>query len=76
MDISVEDTGAGIPPESLDEIFDRFHQVHRREKVNSEGIGIGLAIVRSLVELHGGNVTVHSELGKGSRFTVALPKEK
>jgi len=76
VDISVEDTGAGIPPESLDEIFDRFHQVQMREKVNSEGIGIGLAIVKSLVELHGGNVIVRSEPGKGSRFTVTLPKEK
>ena len=76
VDIAVEDTGAGIPPESLDEIFERFHQVQMREKVNSEGIGIGLAIVKSLVDLHGGNVTVHSELGKGSRFTVTLPKEK
>ncbi len=76
VDISVEDTGAGIPQESLDEIFDRFHQVQMRGKVNSEGIGIGLAIVKSLVELHGGNVTVRSEPGKGSRFTVTLPKEK
>lgn len=75
VDIAVEDTGAGIPQESLDEIFDRFHQVRRREKINSEGIGIGLAIVKSLVELHGGNVTVRSESGKGSRFTVTLPKE-
>jgi signal transduction histidine kinase len=76
VDISVEDTGIGIPPESLDEIFDRFHQVQRKERGNSEGIGIGLAIVKSLVDLHGGNVTVQSEPGKGSRFTVTLPKEK
>jgi signal transduction histidine kinase len=76
VDISVEDTGIGIPPESVDEIFDRFHQVQRKERGSREGTGIGLAIVKSLVELHGGNVTVQSEIGKGSRFTVALPKEK
>jgi signal transduction histidine kinase len=76
VDISVEDTGIGIPPESLDEIFDRFHQVQRKERGSREGIGIGLAIVKSLVELHGGNVTVRSEPGRGSRFTVTLPREK
>ena len=76
VDISVEDTGIGIPPESLDEIFDRFHQIQRKERGSREGTGIGLAIVKSLVELHGGNITVHSEPGKGSRFTVTLPREK
>ena len=75
VDISVEDTGIGIPPESLDAVFDRFHRVWREEKEEPEGMGIGLAIVKSLVDLHGGKVSVRSELGKGSRFTVTLPKE-
>lgn len=69
VDISVEDTGIGIPPESLGDIFDRFHQVKK-----SGGLGIGLAIVKSFVELHGGKVSVSSETGKGSRFTVTLPR--
>jgi len=72
--IAVEDTGIGIPPESLSKIFDRFHQVQKEEKRESEGMGIGLAIVKSFVELHGGEVSVQSEPEKGSRFTVKLPK--
>ena len=74
VDISVEDTGVGIPPESLNEIFDRFQRVQRKEGESSKGIGIGLAIVKSLVELHNGGISVQSELEKGSRFTVTLPR--
>jgi signal transduction histidine kinase len=74
--ISVEDTGIGIPSEDLDRIFDRFHQIQMKGKARSRGIGIGLAIVKNFVELHGGRITVQSELGKGSRFTVILPKWK
>lgn len=73
VDISVADTGAGMPPESLDEIFDRFQQIQREDNGKSEGLGIGLAIVKSFVELHDGSVVVQSDLGKGSRFTVTLP---
>lgn len=70
--VSVEDTGLGIPPASLDRIFDRFYRVHRADS-QIQGTGLGLAIVRELVELHGGRITAQSELNKGSIFTVLLP---
>ena|GEM_PF-1755254 len=75
VDISVEDTGIGIPPEDLGKVFDRFQRVQRKGSGDSEGIGLGLAIVKCLVQLHGGTISVQSELGKGSRFTVTLPKD-
>jgi signal transduction histidine kinase len=74
VDISVKDTGVGIARESLGKIFDRFHQVQRAEGEKSKGMGIGLSIVKRFVELHNGNISVQSELGKGSRFTVTLPR--
>ena len=74
VDISVEDTGIGIPPERLDEIFQRFQQVQGKDKWKSEGLGLGLSIVKELVELHGGSVSARSEPDKGSQFTVRLPK--
>ncbi|MBM3212492.1 hypothetical protein FJZ33_09740, partial [Candidatus Poribacteria bacterium] len=72
--ISVEDTGIGIPPENLDKIFDRFYQIKQGVHKESNGLGIGLAIVKNLVELHKGNVSVQSEIEKGSRFIIKLPK--
>ena len=74
VDILVEDTGIGIPRESLDKIFERFQQVQGEDKRKSQGLGLGLSIVKELVELHGGSVSVQSELEKGSQFTVTLPK--
>ena len=72
VDIAVEDTGIGISSEEIDKVFDRFHQVQHKE--GSNGVGIGLSIVKSLVELHNGRISVQSEIGKGSQFTVTLPK--
>lgn len=72
--ISVKDTGWGIPAESLPTIFDMFSQVNRNTELSAGGLGIGLALVKGLVEMHGGTVTVRSEgLGRGSEFTVWLP---
>ena len=72
--VSIRDTGIGIPPEALDRIFDMFSQVDRSIERNTGGLGIGLALVKGLVEMHGGTVTASSEgLGKGSTFTVLLP---
>lgn len=71
--ISVQDTGIGIPIEKQDIIFERFRQVDKSFSRNNEGSGIGLSLVKSLVELHGGSVTVSSVYGKGSEFKIKLP---
>src|SRR5688500_3571684 len=68
--IDVQDTGIGIPASALPHIFDAYQQAHR----DRGGTGLGLAIVRGMVEAHGGRVDVESEEGKGSRFTVTLPR--
>lgn len=73
VDISVKDNGTGISKSNIDKIFDRFKQVDKSFTRNAEGSGIGLSLVKSIVELHGGKVVVESELGKGSRFSVLLP---
>lgn len=71
--VSVRDHGIGIPPESLASVFDLFVQADGRPGALRGGLGIGLSVVRSLVELHGGQVSVHSEgRGTGSRFDVTL----
>ena len=71
--ISVKDTGIGIPEDKLEIIFDRFRQVDKSFTRNHEGSGIGLSLVKSLVELHGGRVEVRSEYGVGSEFIVKIP---
>ena len=74
MAVSVRDTGIGIPAASLSTIFDMFSQVDRSLERSTGGLGIGLALVKGLAEMHGGTVTVRSEgQGKGSMFTVTLP---
>jgi len=71
--ILIKDTGIGIPSNKLDIIFDRFRQVDKSFTRNREGSGIGLSIVKSLVELHGGKISVSSEYGKGTEFSILLP---
>lgn len=72
--IRVRDTGMGIAPEKLSRIFDLFEQVHSSVHRSQGGLGIGLSLVRKLVELHGGTVIASSDgLGKGSEFVVKLP---
>ncbi|MCI0490436.1 MAG: ATP-binding protein [Blastocatellia bacterium] len=72
--IEVADTGAGIEPEFLPQVFDRFTQAHQGINRLYGGLGLGLAIARAMVELHGGKITAHSEgAHQGSRFTVSLP---
>jgi signal transduction histidine kinase len=72
--IVVSDTGIGISPEFLPHVFDRFRQEHAGMARPYGGLGLGLAIARHLVELHGGELAVHSDgRGRGARFTVRLP---
>jgi PAS domain S-box-containing protein len=71
--VSVKDTGIGIPEEKQQHIFERFVQVHESLVKASEGSGIGLSLVKSLVEMHKGNISLKSEYGKGSEFIIELP---
>jgi signal transduction histidine kinase len=73
VELSVSDTGTGIPSEELPKIFDRFHRVEGAQGRSFEGTGIGLALVRELVKQHGGQIRVESIVGKGSTFVVTLP---
>ena len=73
VELTVEDTGVGIPPAELPRLFDRFYRVKDSQGRSFEGSGIGLSLVRELVELHQGTIEVMSILDKGSRFTVAIP---
>ncbi|HUF92000.1 MAG TPA: ATP-binding protein, partial [Candidatus Limnocylindria bacterium] len=73
VEIVVSDSGPGIPPQSLPHIFDRFRQADSSSTRLHAGLGIGLAVVRHLVELHGGTVGARSDEGGGASFTVTLP---
>src|SRR5437773_3443089 len=70
LELQVEDTGVGIPADALPHFFDPYRQAHRERG----GTGLGLAIVRGIVDAHGGRVSAESREGKGSRFTVLLPR--
>jgi two-component system phosphate regulon sensor histidine kinase PhoR len=72
--IAVTDTGAGIPHEHVKRIFERFYRVDRARSREMGGTGLGLAIVKHLARAHGGEVSVESVLGQGSRFTIELPR--
>mgnify|MGYP002351699461 CR=1 FL=1 len=71
IQMSVRDHGAGIPAEAQQRLFTRFERVTTDSR--APGFGLGLYIVRQLVEAHGGTIRVHSRLGEGSEFTVELP---
>ena len=71
--VSVRDTGIGIPPEALPRLFERFYRVNDSERHGPKGTGLGLYLVHWIVKNHGGSITVESEPGKGSTFTVRLP---
>ncbi len=74
--IAVADQGYGIPPEHRTHIFEKFFRVPRAEDADTPGTGLGLALVREIAELHGGRVTVESEAGAGSTFTLRLPLKR
>jgi signal transduction histidine kinase len=73
--IEVADTGVGIEPGELPQIFDRFYRGSLANEARGSGSGLGLAIVRSIVDMHHGSVEVSSTLGAGTRFTVILPAD-
>ena len=71
--VTVSDTGEGIAPDALEHVFERFFQVSPDERRRTGGVGIGLALAKELVELHGGVIDAESELGEGTTFRVFLP---
>ncbi len=72
VEVAMADEGVGIPPEDVPHLFERFRQIGR-EEMEQQGIGLGLAIARALIYLHGGEITVESGPGVGSTFTIHLP---
>jgi signal transduction histidine kinase len=70
----VRDTGVGIAQEDISALFEEFRQLRIAGAMSQEGTGLGLALTKRLVELHGGTIKVESELGHGSTFTVVLPR--
>jgi heavy metal sensor kinase len=73
INVSIEDTGVGIAPEDQARIFERFYRVDKARSRELGGAGLGLAIAQWIVQLHGGTITVKSEVGKGSSFSIELP---
>ncbi|MCX7135286.1 MAG: ATP-binding protein, partial [Proteobacteria bacterium] len=73
VEVSVTDTGIGIAPEDCKAVFEEFRQVGTDYTKKAEGTGLGLALTRKFVELHGGKIWVTSEVGKGSTFAFTLP---
>jgi len=73
IEIAVKDTGIGIAPEDQQAVFEEFKQVGRDYMRKAEGTGLGLALTKRFIELHGGDIRVESALGKGSTFTFTLP---
>lgn len=73
VNIEIKDEGLGVPPESMDKLFEKFFRVDNSDRRSIGGTGLGLAIVKEIIGVHGGEIKVDSEYGKGSTFTVSLP---
>jgi signal transduction histidine kinase len=71
--MSISDSGPGIPQEAQTHLFQAFYQAHRRPEIGTEGLGLGLSIVKQLVELHGATITVESTVGEGTTFCIRFP---
>jgi signal transduction histidine kinase len=76
VQVSVADTGPGIPVEQTDKVFDEFYQIPQAVRPKIKGMGLGLTIAKKLLDMHGGKIWVQSELGKGSTFFFILPGEE
>jgi signal transduction histidine kinase len=74
VNISVSDTGIGIPKDALDKVFDRFYRVERDDAARIPGTGLGLSIVKDIIDVHKGAISVESEVDRWSKFTISLPK--
>ena len=72
--VSVTDTGCGIAPEHLPHVFDRFYRVDRARATSEHNVGLGLAMVKSIVERHGGRIEIDSDVGRGTRVTLIFPR--
>jgi len=75
VQIEISDTGIGIPAEELANVFEEFFRSSNAQKREKDGTGLGLSIAKQIVERHGGTISVDSEEGRGSKFTVILPKD-
>ena len=73
MLIQVRDTGAGIPPEQLPHVFEKFYQADNQRSASAKGTGLGLAIAKEIVEAHEGQIRCESSIGRGTMFTLLLP---
>ena len=73
--LSVTDSGIGMSREELESIFDPFFRTEDAKERGIKGMGLGLVVVKAIVEAHGGGVRVYSEPGRGSRFTITLPAD-
>ncbi|MDD5686544.1 MAG: HAMP domain-containing sensor histidine kinase [Elusimicrobia bacterium] len=74
VQVSIEDTGIGIPQEDLSHIFEDFYRAKNAEQMEKDGTGLGLSIVKQIINSHSGDIWVESEVGKGSKFSFTLPK--
>jgi signal transduction histidine kinase len=72
VEVAVTDEGVGIAADQIHHLFERFRQVGR-DKMEQQGLGLGLAVARGLIDLHDGEITVESRPGEGSTFTIRLP---
>ena len=74
--VDISDTGIGIPADELGSIFDEFFRASNAKKNEKDGTGLGLSIVKQIIERHGGEITAQSEEGRGTTFSITLPKNK
>jgi signal transduction histidine kinase len=71
--ITVQDTGIGIPAKDLPKVFDRFYQIESHLTRRHGGMGLGLSVAKSMIEMHGGRIWAESDEGQGSSFIISLP---